>query len=64
MDRERERGRARESERKRKIVRERESKDSIWYGLVSSYGRPTIVGYLMPNPFFLHINIYTSNNSV
>ena len=31
----------------------------IWFGLVGFYGISTIVGYLMPNPFYTYIlNIY------
>ena len=26
--------------------------DLVWFGLVWLYGIPTIVDYLMPNPFF------------
>ena len=27
----------------------------VWFGLVWFYGISTIVGYLMPNPFYTHI---------
>ena len=31
----------------------------IWFGWVGFYGISTIVGYLMPNPFYTYIlNIY------
>ena len=31
----------------------------IWFGLVGFYGISTIIGYLMPNPFYTYIlNIY------
>ena len=29
----------------------------IWFGLVGFYGISTIVGYLMPNPFYTYILI-------
>ena len=40
------------------------SRHGNWFGLVGFYGTSNIVGYLMPNPFFIHINISISNNSV
>ena len=33
----------------------------IWFGLVGFYGISTIVGYLMPNPFYTYINIWFLN---
>ena len=31
----------------------------IWFSLVWFYGRPTIVGYLIPNPLYTYrLNIY------
>ena len=30
----------------------------VWFGLVWSYGTSTIVGYLMPNPFYTYKQFY------
>ena len=37
-------------------------KDLVWFGLVWFYGISTIVGYLMPNPFYTYIKYMISKH--
>ena len=51
--------RRKERERERERERENETeREGVWFGLVWFYGRSTIVGYFIPNPFFTYNQFY------